>query len=144
MIVVRILVCIALFCLPFLALVALEGRPEGMLWMIFPVFGALPAVVGALLVFVPLEMYLDARGQGRLKNVAVPVAGALLIFLLSAVMWTLSGDVARNFGRLVTGGPNVLGPFLVWSVLGAFWGGLWRFTAWVGTRLVRRFRARPA
>ena len=144
MILIRVIVCMVLFCLPFLLLVAASGKPEAMLWLIFPFFGAIPAVLGALLVFWPLEAWLDRHGKSHLKNRAIPIAGALLVFVFALVMWTLSGNVLQNLGRLFSGEGEGIWPFAVWSVLGAFWGGLWRFTAWVGTRLVRRFGRRPA
>ena len=144
MILIRILVCIVLFCLPVLALIALEGRPEAMIYLMFPMFGAIPAVLGALLVFVPIEWFLDRRGLSHLKNIAVPLAGALLIVLFSLVVFGLSGKLGLVIERIASGGLAQLAPFLLWSVLGAFWGGLWRFTAWVGTRLRRRFERREA
>jgi hypothetical protein len=143
MILIRVLVCLALFCLPFLVLIVLEGRPEALIYLMFPMFGAIPGILAALLIFAPLEWLLDRRGLGRLKNIAIPLAGALLIFVVALVIGSLSGKLGLMLDRITTGGANVVAPFLVWSVLGALWGGLWRFTAWVGTRLRRRF-ARPA
>ena len=93
----------------------------------------------SLLVFVPIEWLLDRRGLGHLKDIAVPLAGALLIVLFSLVMFGLSGKLGLAFERIAGGGLAQLAPFLLWSVLGVFWGALWRFTAWVGTRLRRRF-----
>ena len=139
MILIRVMVCIALFCVPFFVLIALEGRPEALIYLMFPMFGAIPGILGALLVFAPLEWLLDLLGLGRLKNVAIPLAGALLIFVLALVMASLSGKPELMLGRLMTGGANVAAPFLVWSALGALWGALWRFTDWIGARLRRRF-----
>ena len=139
MILIRIVVCIVLFCLPVVALIALDGRPEAMIYLMFPMFGAIPAILGALLVFVPIEWLLDRYGLGRLKNIAVPIAGALLIFLFALIMVAPSGKLGLLVNRLAGGGMVELAPFMLWSVLGAFWGGLWRLTAWIGTKLRRRF-----
>ena len=140
MILIRVIVCMVLFCLPFLLLIAASGKPEAMLYLIFPFFGAIPGVLGALLVFAPIEAFLDRRGKSHLKNKVVPLAGALLVFVFAIGITTLKGNLLPFLGRLASSGGADLWPFAVWSVLGAFWGGLWRFTAWVGTRIVRGYK----
>jgi hypothetical protein len=132
MILLRILVCVMLFCLPFVLFVAASRKPENGMWLIFPVFGAVPAIIGALLVFAPIEAALDARGLGHWKNAAIPLAGASLIFIFVLVMQGLSGKLGLMFARIAEHPGQTLVPLLVWSVLGAFWGLLWRATAWLG------------
>ena len=92
------------------------------MWLIFPFFGAVPAILGALIVFAPLEAVLDARGLGHWKNAAVPLAGASLIFIFVLVMQGLAGKLGLMVSRIAEHPGQALAPLLVWSVLGAFWG----------------------
>ena len=97
----RIVVGIALFCLPVVILVVLSRKPESALYLLFPMFGAIPAIIAALVLFVPLESYLDARGLAHLKNVAVPLAGATVVFLFMIVMGSVWGNLGTMLNRLV-------------------------------------------
>jgi Zn-dependent protease with chaperone function len=132
MILLRLLICLILFYLPFVLFVAANRRqPENALWLIFPMFGTIPAIVGALLIFVPIENYLSARALGHLNDVAIPIAGALLIAVFMIVTSILSGNLPRYFSRILKEGKHVLGPILFWSVLGLAWGALWRLSNWL-------------
>jgi hypothetical protein len=133
MILLRLVICLMLFYLPFVLFVAANHRrqPDNALWLIFPVFGTIPGVAGTLLIFVPLESYLSSRALGHLNNVAIPVAGALLIAVFMIVTSMVSGNLPRYFSRILKEGKHILGPLLFWSVLGTFWGALWRFSAWL-------------
>src|SRR3982750_3454061 len=127
---VRLLISAAMFAAPF-ALLAFASKSEfGGMWLLFPVFAAVPGVLGALLLFVPVEAVLEARGLQAYKNLAVPAAGALIAPILTLVMVTASGK-AHMLGRLVSDGVNAWGPLIMWMVLGAIFGWLWRVTAWV-------------
>jgi hypothetical protein len=130
-IVARVLICLMLFCLPFVLYIAASGQPDAGMILVFPVFGAIPAILGALLIFVPVETYLDRRGLGHLKNKAIPLAGALLIAVFMIVMWGIKGRLLELVARVSTGDIGIVGPILLWSVLGAIWGALWRVTAWI-------------
>ena len=74
---------------------------------------------------------LDRRGLGHLKNVAVPLEGALLVVLFMPVVWGTSGNAAKLVGRLVRGGINAIGPIVLWSVLGVLRGALRRLSDWI-------------
>ena len=131
MIVARIIVSVVLFCLPILIFVVLSRKPDNALYLIFPLVGAIPAIVAALVLFVPLESYLDGRGLGHLKNVFVPLAGATVIFIFMIVMGAVWGNPKTMMDKLAHGGVHAWGAFLVWSVLGALWGLVWRSTEWL-------------
>ena len=122
------LVCLALFCFSFLLLVSASRKPENALWLLFPIFGGIPVVLGALLIFVPIEIYLSARALGHLKNVAIPMAGALLIVIFMVVASIVTGNPLKYFSRISKEGMHIVGPILFWSVLGAIWGALWRLS----------------
>ena len=127
----RIVVSIVLFCLPFLILVARSRKPDNALFLLFPLFGAIPAIVAALVLFVPIEGLLDARGVPHLKNLLVPLAGASVVFIFTVVMGVVWGNLGTMISRLTAGGMAAWGGFLVWSVLGALWGLVWRSTEWL-------------
>lgn len=129
MVLIRIAICALLACLPFVLMVAFSRRPEMGMVLVIPFFGMVPAVVGALIVFLPIELYLSARGTPALSNVAVPAAGALLIALFTLAMSAASGNLGLIAGRIASGSNQVIGPMLFWSVLGVIWGLLWRLTA---------------
>lgn len=126
MIVVRLLVAFAMVCLPIVLLVAASRRAENLIFLIFPIVGGIPAALGALLIFAPLERLLEARGLGHLQNVAIPLAGGLLIVVFLFVALALSGKLARLPARLARAPGSVVGALVLWSVLGAAWGVLWR------------------
>lgn len=94
-------------------------------------FGTIPAVLGALLLFIPIEMYLSAHALGHLNNVAIPVAGSLLIVLFMFIASIVSGNLPRYFARLCKEGKHILGPLLFWSLLGTIWGAVWRLSHWL-------------
>jgi hypothetical protein len=131
MIVARIIVSVVLFCLPILIFVILSRKPDNALYLIFPMFGAIPAIVAALVLFVPIESYLDGRGLGHLKNLAIPLAGATVVFIFTVVMGVVWGNLTTMLGKLASGGVATWGAFLLWSVLGALWGLVW-LAKWVG------------
>ena len=96
--------------------------------LIFPVFGAIPAILGALCVFAPLETYLDAQALGYLKNVAIPLSGSLLIVLFLLVRCLVSGHFFTQFQRIFASGLKETWPVLLWSILGLVWGVCWRIS----------------
>ena len=131
LILARVVVSIILFCLPVFLFVIASRRRGNALYLLFPMFGAVPAILGALILFVPLEMTLEAQGLAEFKNPLVPLAGALIVFIFAFVMDALGGKPGASFVRLARGGMSTWGGFLVWSVLGAIWGGIWRSTEWL-------------
>ena len=127
----RLLISAALFVVPF-ALLALGSKGEhAAMWLLFPIFAAIPGILGALILFAPVEAMLDARGLQSYKNVAVPAAGALIAPILFIVMIMASGKVTLALGRLANGGINGWGPIGLWMLLGAVFGMFWRLTAWL-------------
>ena len=131
----RLLICMALVCSPFVLVALASRKAQGCMWMsLFPIFGGVPAVLGALLVFAPLERYLDARALGHLKNVAVPVAGAFLVVIFILVIQGATGSLKRTLGHIARDRMRAIEPILVWSALGVLWGVLWRLSDWLATR----------
>lgn len=126
---VRILICSVLLCAPLLFYVIGSRKSENALWFLFPMFGGVPAILGALFIFVPLEGFLDAQALGHWKNAAVPLAGSLLIFAVVLLRCVVSGHFLSRLQRIFTGEP--MWPFLLWSILGAIWGALWRLSDWI-------------
>ena len=142
----RAVALLVLFCLPFVLLAVASGRREGALYLMFPVILALPVVLGALIVFAPLESYLDGRGLGRLKNAAVPLAGGVLVVVVLAVVaWiaTTSGNphvrqrALDGFARYPV--RQVL-YVAAGAVPGAVAAALWRLTDWAVTLVGLRGR----
>jgi hypothetical protein len=129
-ILVRIAVCFALFCAPLLFYVIASRKPENALWFLFPMFGGVPAILGALLVFVPLEGLLQARGLGHLKNVAVPLSGSLFVLIFLFVSCVVSGHFFTRLKRILNGGSQMTVSLLFWSFLGVLWGVSWRLSDW--------------
>lgn len=120
LIIARMIVAVVLVCVPILLFVLVSGRPENALWLIFPFFGAVPAIVGALVLFLPVEVLLDSRGLSHWKNMVVPLVGFLLPIVFMIVM-----------GRKPFADGNNLIWLIVWGVFGAFWGFAWRGTEWL-------------
>jgi hypothetical protein len=127
----RMVVSVPLFCLPIILFAVLSGKPDNMMFVLFPVFGAIPAIIAALVLFVPLESVLDARGMPQYKNVLVPVAGASVVFIFTLVTGLAAGSLGTMITRLSTGGSAAWGAYVLWSVLGAVWGLVWRSTEWL-------------
>ena len=133
----RALLFAAFVCFPFVLLAVGQRRREhGMLWLIFPFFWGVPLVLGALVVFAPLEYLLDGRGLGHWKDAGVPLAGGVLVaggFALVAIRAATSGNprvrrraldrFARHPGRQVL-------YVAAGAVPGAVAGALWRLTDW--------------
>jgi hypothetical protein len=131
MILLRLLICLILYYSPFVLFVAASRNKDNALWLLFPIYGTIPAVLGALLLFIPLENYLIAHALGHLNNVAIPVAGSLLIVIFMFIAATLSGNLPRYLSRICKEGRHILGPMLFWSLLGTIWGAVWRLSHWL-------------
>lgn len=136
LILLRLIVAIGIIVLPFLALALLSGSAEGMIWMIFPVLFTIPALLGAVLVFAPLEWILNRQGMGHMKNTLVPLAGGLL----TPAAFNLLGTVAGwNPGTQLLSRPTATFlSFGLLAALGAIWGCYWRLTEWAAERILRR------
>lgn len=124
----RIVVAVALFVLPFILFIWSSGKQENAMILIFPFFGAIPAIVGALVLFLPVELFLDSRGLGGWKNLVIPVVGFILPIIFAIVMGTVWGSLDTLVRNLGNGG---WGAWIVWGVFGAFWGFVWRATEWL-------------
>jgi hypothetical protein len=137
--VVRLLVYLAIFCLPFVLLTLTSRQRDGLLWLMFPIFWVVPATIGALAVFFPTEAFFAARGLRHLSGVLVPLVGAMvgaLIFLVYLVRSRSNaaryrGSPARNKMR----GPQLIVALVLSAAVGAGWGALWRLSGWVTNAL---------
>jgi hypothetical protein len=135
LLVARLLIVLALICSPFVLVVLASRKPESAILLIFPVVGGTPVILGALLVFAPLEAYLNARGLGHLKNVAVPLAGAVLIVILTfAGLWAM-GDLPKSLAGMSSAPISTIGAIGLVGVVGAICGALWRLSAWVAAKV---------
>ena len=108
MILLRLLICLLLFYLPFILA----------LLLLFPLFGTIPAVLGALLFFLPIEMYLSAHGLSHWNNVVIPVAGSLLIVIFMFVVLIVSGNPSPFLSQMCKGGSMRLARFCSGACLG--------------------------
>ena len=131
MFLVRLVISLVIFCAPIVLYVIASRKADNALYLIFPMFGAIPGAIGAVLVFVPIESYLQTRGLAHLADRLVPASGATLIVIFTLVMLGTSGGFGRFWRRLVAGGMNAVAPLLVWAVIGVLWGAAWRASAWV-------------
>ena len=131
MILLRLLICLILFYLPFIFFVAASRNKDNALWLIFPIYGTIPAILGALLLFIPIEKYLSAHALGHLNNVAIPVTGSLLIVIFMFIASIVSGNLPQFLSRICKGGKHLLGSLLFWSLLGTIWGAVWRLGHWL-------------
>jgi hypothetical protein len=135
----RALLFAALVCVPFVLLALGQRRREGLIWLMFPFLWGVPLMLGALVVFAPLERALDERGLGHWKDVGVPLAGAALVagvFALVAMRAVSSGNphVRRRAAQRFARHPvrQVL-TVAAGAVPGAVAGALWRLTDWAAT-----------
>lgn len=131
MFLVRLVISLALLCAPLVLHVLASRKAENAILLMFPMFGAIPGAIGALLVFVPLERYLASHGLAHLTNLLVPASGASLILIFVLVVTSASRRLGTLWTRLRSGGFRAVAPLLVWSVLGVLWGAAWRASAWV-------------
>ena len=131
----RVVVSVLLFCAPFLVFVLLSADPANGLILIVPFFGAIPAILGALILFVPAEMLLDRLGVPWLKNIVVPLLGASLIAIFMIVMGSWQGELSLYAERLLQDPAMFVSVMAVWIVFGALWGVAWRCTEWLARRI---------
>ena len=140
--VLRALLYAALVCLPFVLLAFGQRRREhGLMWLLFPVFWGVPLVLGALVVFAPLERVLDARGLGHLKDAGVPLAGAALVVVVLALVAIRAAASANPHVRRRVADRFARHPVrqvlyvAAGAVPGALAGALWRLTDWAAAVL---------
>ena len=131
MFVARLVICVLLFCLPFLLPILASRKPEAGLMLMFPLFGAIPAAISALILFVPVENWLDRHDLAHLKNIAVPAAGSIIVVGFMLVVGLLKRKPFWFVGRIREKGLAMIVPVLIWSLLGTVWGGLWRLSDWM-------------
>jgi hypothetical protein len=124
--VAQIFLALALVTVPVvLAVIAMTGgKGGGLMYLLFPVIGAAPAVAAAVLLFAPAEAALDGHGLGQWKNAAVPLIGSLLVWLV--LLPALLRDPRRVIQRLGGAGAGNRVAILLWMGLGALWGATWR------------------
>lgn len=123
----RCLACIALFVVLFGLLIYSTGDQSMGIMMLLPMIGLVPALVIALVLFVPIEALCARMNVRWLANFVVPAMGALgaVLALLAIAINHDSLDVmARNLSQNPNG-------FWFWIIAGVIWGVLWRMTTLV-------------
>ena len=128
-ILIRIAACVVLLLIPFALLALASGKAEGMIWFIFPVVLAAPALFLLAIVFAPVEAL--AAASGISKNVAVALAG----IIGGAAIWlSFAALNARAQGKpvasLLSDGVN-LRTTLIWMALGLLLAAVWRGSEWL-------------
>ncbi len=96
------------------AFVAAYGNAQGwlILFYVLPLIG--PGALGSLLLFAPLERWLDRRGQGWLIFLGAPAAGAAVAPLFLQL-------IGNSWSQILTALPVLM-------AAGAGWGLLWAVT----------------
>lgn len=118
-----------MLALPFVILALGSGKAEGLIWLMFPIVLALPALALLALVFAPVEALAVAGGLS--KNRTVIVAGALG----GAFIWlSMVGLQAAAQGKpvlSVLGSTVAIRTTFIWMAMGAVLGCLWRASEWL-------------
>ena len=127
MVILRALFCLTLFVAPMVLWVRAQCNRDSALVLILPLFGAVPAVLGAWFVFAPIEHGLDASGHPGWKDVVVPAAGSGLIVLFAVLASLTNAQPVATLRHLFT--LQAFAAMSLWMVAGAIWGGLWRLSA---------------
>lgn len=131
MIVLRVLFSVALFTAPFLAFAIFSDEQNDALVLLLPLVGCIPAVIGALIVFLPVEAWMKRTGRRRALEIVIPILGALLIFGVLLVIGLANGRLVKIVEGLVRDPGNNGFGILVWSALGLVWGLVWRASDWL-------------
>lgn len=136
----RVVVSVMIFCAPFLLFVALSANPENAIVLLFPMLGAIPAIVAALVLFVPAERLLDRIGRPGLKTIVIPLIGASIVYVTLFVLAWVQGRLDTLFRNFSDNPAMFIGVLGLWAFLGVLWGLVWRMTEWLSfrLRLVRR------
>lgn len=115
--------------LPFAFLALASGKAEGMIWLIFPVVLAAPALGLLALVFAPVEAIAAANGLS--KNFLVIIAGVVgaALIWLSLLALQASAQGKPILELIATG--IALRTTLIWMALGALLGCIWRASEWL-------------
>ena len=96
------------------------------MWLLLPLFGAVPAILAAALLFVPIERLAQSRGLDQWAAPAVVLAGASMVFIFEFLVRLPEqprrlGQAARTPFRL----RQFVRAASIWIVSGALWGALW-------------------
>lgn len=130
LILARILVAVGLAVAPFAAFVALSRQMHAGLVLFVPLFGVIPAIAGALLIFWPVELWLTDMDLAWTKNFVIPALGGCLVFVATFVLTLLqSGSLSRAWNRVFVARP--LSTFGIYIVTGILFGACWRLTEWL-------------
>ena len=120
----RIAACMVIIALPFVLLAFASGKADGLLWLIFPVVAAAPALLLLALVFAPVEALADARGLPRTQTVLI--AGAIATSLVWLAFQFLSAwSQGKPVASILASGIG-LRTLIIWIVLGVLLGAIWR------------------
>ena len=121
---IRIAACLVVLVIPFALLAIASGKAEGLIWLMFPVVLAAPALFLLAIVFAPVEAIADARGIS--KDVAVPLSGGIAGGGIWLAMLGQSAANRRTRAKPAKAGSMVVGTTLVWTALGILLALVWR------------------
>jgi len=130
LILARIIVGFGLAAAPFAAFAILSRQMHAALVILVPLLGAVPAILGALLIFWPVELWLSGMGLAWAKDIVIPAIGACLVFVtLFLSSLAQSHSLTRAFKRVFVAKP--LSTFGVYIGAGFLFGVCWRLTEWL-------------
>ncbi|GLQ16031.1 hypothetical protein GCM10007879_02800 [Maritalea porphyrae] len=129
----RVVVSVTISCTPILIIYLGSNSRDAMIIWFLPFIAVIPATAGALFLFAPIEALLDANALGGWKNLAVPVAGAIIPVIVFAII-----GGAFMFEQVLSGSKGHIQGMLFWCSLGLAWGVVWRLSdlAWWGTKRI--------
>ena len=121
---VRILISIPIFLVPFVLFLLRSRQMHKELILLYPLFGLIPGLVSAAVIFVPIEYLLRLNGLVPLITPAVIAAGAAIVLIFAVL---IAGRKVKAASR-----PGLIS----WIIAGAWWGVAWRLSegavAWAG------------
>ena len=112
---------------PFLLLAMSEGKADGLLWLMFPIFLFVPVFLACVLLFAPFEAVVTKMGLNA--NILLPLSGAIL----GAIVVAVSLKTSKNpdvMSKLLSGDVTTMGSMVGIVVAGAALAGVWRISLW--------------
>ena len=128
-ILLRILACMAVIAAPFVLLALASGKGDGLLWLIFPVVLAIPALMLLALVFAPVEAIAAANNFSR--TLAVLIAGAIGAAVIWLGLLSLNANSQGKPIMTVVATGTSLKTTIIWMALAMLLGLVWRASEWL-------------
>ena len=128
----RLFFCFGVVIAGFAVFISRSSAQHRDMWLLVPVFGAVPAILAAALLFVPIERFAYSRGLDHWATFGVVIAGGSIVFL-----FTLIAHLPERLRRTSKPAPTPFrfGRFVstasIWIISGALWGALWRASAFI-------------